>query len=133
MNRQLNKWENLFVEFLDMTEFSLQKRIDTDDVECYGVEDLQHANLGGIEQDFFYSASDILERMEVYEDDYIVKDILECMEEEGVAFEYNQWSDLLSYRSKLPHNQLGFDFIDMICHHSQDIDINNVYSSLKVA
>ncbi len=133
MKPLLNKWENLFIEFLDMTEFSLQKRIDTDDVECYGVQDLQCANLAGIEQDFFYSASNVLERMEVYEEDYIVKDILECMEEIGAQCEYNQWADLLKYRSKLPYNQLDFDFIDMICHHSQDIDINNVYSFLKAA
>ena len=133
MKLQLNKWEKLFIEFLDMIEFSLHKRIDADGVVCYGVEDLQHANLAGIEQDFFYSAGDVLERMEVYENDYIVRDILECIREKGVRYEYNQWSDLLKYRSKLPYNQLDFDLLEMICYHSQDINIFNIYSHLEAA
>lgn len=133
MKLQLNKWEKLFIEFLDMTEFSLHKRIDADDVVCYGVVDLQHANLAGIEQDFFYSANDILERMDVYENDYIVNDILECMKEKNVLCEYSQWSDLLKYRSKLSYNQLDFDLLEMICYHSQDINIANIYSYLKAA
>lgn len=126
MKLQLNKWEKLFIEFLNMVEFSLHMRIDADGVVCYGVEDLQHANLAGIEQDFFYSAGDVLKRMEVYENDYIVKDILECIRETGVLCEYNQWSDLLKYRSILPCNQLDFDLLEMICYHSQDISITNI-------
>lgn len=133
MVKQLNKWEKLFIEFLNMTEFSLQRRVDFDDVDCYGVEDYQHANLGGIEQDFFYSAADVLDRMEVYEHDYIINDLEECLLENNVSCEYNEWFELLQYRPLLPNNQADFDFIEMICYHPQDIDINHIYSYLQAA
>ena len=127
-NIKLNNWEEMFLDFLEMTEFYLRKKVDEDDVDCYGLEDGQLANLGDIESEFFYSASEILDRMETYEYDYIISDLQECANRE---LTYNQWSDLLEYRYQMPDNQYGFDLIDMICNHPQDIDINKVYNHLN--
>lgn len=133
MVKRLNKWEELFVKFLDLTDFSLQKRVDSDDVVCYSIKDGQCANIGGIEQDSFYSAADVLDRMEIYEQDYIIDDLEECLRENDFSCEYGDWADLLQYRSFLPHNQFDFDLVEMMCYHSHDININHVYSYLEAA
>ncbi len=134
MNKpQLNKWEKLFIEFLDMTEFYLCRRIDEDGIECYGLEDGQKANLGDIESDFFYSASNILERMETYKYDYIIRDLEECARWDNINLQYATWQDLLKYRNNMPDNQGNFEFIDMICNHPKDIDIDKVYNYLSAA
>ena len=124
----LNKWEELFIDFLEMTEFYLRRKVDENDVDCYGLVDGQHANLCDIESEFFHSASEILSRMETYEYDYIICDLQECATQELI---YDQWIDLLKYRHIMPHNQYAFDLIDMICNHPQDININKVYNYLN--
>lgn len=130
MNIELNKWEELFLQFLDMTEFYIIRRIDEDDVECYGLQDGQKANLGDIESDFFYSAADILDRMEIYEYDYIIRDLEECAKWDNIDLQYSTWEDLLKYEEQMPNNSGDFMFIDMICNHFEDIDIDKVYNSL---
>jgi len=127
-NIKLNKWEDMFLDFLEMTEFYLHRKVDENDVYCYGLEDGQHANLGAIESESFYSASEILDRMEIYEYDYIIRDLQECADQQ---LEYNYWSDLLQYRLQMPDNQYDFELIDMICNHSEDIDINKVYNYIQ--
>lgn len=130
---QLNKWEELFLDFLDMTEFYLQRRVDNNEMDCYGLVDGQKANIGDIESDFFYSATDILDRMETYEYDYIIHDLEECAQWENIKLQYTSWADLLKYKDKMPNNQGNFAFIDMICNHSQDIDIKKVYNYISAA
>lgn len=127
----LNCWEELFLEFLDMTEFYLRKRIDEKDNECFSLVDGQRADLGDIESEKFYSASEILDRMEIYEDDYIIKDLEECAQSENIELQYNMWSDLLKYRGLMENNEGDFDLIDMICNHADEIDINKVYNYLE--
>ena len=62
-----NTYEKLFDEFLDLTEFRLLKHKDG----TFSLEDQQCANLGDIEDDRFTSASEILDRMDIYIQDYI--------------------------------------------------------------
>ena len=130
---QLNKWEELFLDFLDMTEFYLQRRVDDNEMDCYGLVDGQKANIGDIESDFFYSAADVLDRMETYEYDYIICDLEECAQWENIKLQYTSWADLLKYKDKMPNNQGNFAFIDMICNHSQDIAIKKVYNYISAA
>ncbi len=125
---ELNKWEKLFLDFLEMTEFYPLRRVDENGVDCFGLENGQHANLGDIESDFFYSATDILDRLTVYEYDYIIRDLKDCADFE---LEHNEWTDLLKYRPQMPNNQYNFDLIEMICNHPQDIDINKVFCYLE--
>lgn len=133
MKPQLNKWEELFVDFLDMTEFCLRRCMDDDETLCYCLEDGQKANLADIESEYFYSAMQILDRMEVYEYDYIIADLIDCMRNAYIEPIYDEWTDLLKYRYLMPNNQANFYYIDMICNHPHDIDIDKVYNYLQAA
>ena len=124
----LNKWEGLFIDFLNMTEFILEKRVDEEDNDCYGLVDLQKVNLGDIESDFFYSAGDILDRMWIYEKDYVVRDLEDCAKDINIDLKYDFWEDLLKYRNLMPDNQVDFDLVDMFCNHFEDVDIDKVYN-----
>lgn len=117
-----NKYEKLFDDFLDLVEFSLVKRNNGE----WSVVDQQGVNLGDIESDVFRSASDILDRMEIYENDYIFDDLAEQIEDKLGSVEYDYYEELLKYRDKMPENYgREFDYVDMICNHADDIDLNN--------
>ncbi len=129
----LNKWEELFIEMLEMIEFYLRREVDEEGRFCYSLEDGQHANLANIEEEIFYNAAQILDRLCAYENDYIVCDIEDCLYEANVSYDgYESWEDLLQYRQALPDNQFAFDLVDMICHHAQDIDIDKVFNDIYI-
>ena len=70
-----NRWESLFEDFLDVTEFKLIKHTDG-----WGLYDRQGGNLGDIEDDRFDNASDIIDRMDVYIVDYFYHDLEDELE-----------------------------------------------------
>ena len=70
-----NRWEGLFDEFLDVIEFRLV-RYPTG----WGVVDCQGANLGDIERDRFENAKSLIDRLDVYIQDYFIADIAEDAE-----------------------------------------------------
>lgn len=132
--KQQNKWEKLFDEFLDLTEFTLVRHqndynVRTDERGHWSLIDNQGANLGDIESDRFENASQILERMDIYIDDYIITDIEELAEENNINlsdWESWGWDYLLSYRDKFPQDcQYEFDLLDMICNHFEEINLEN--------
>ena len=123
--KQQNKWEQLFNQFMDLTEFSLIKHKDG-----WGLYDRQGANLGDIESDRFSNAEQIFERMDVYINDYIIEDIKRCLAVKGLLpeYEYDGWDDMLINAAPLlPENKFEFDLLDMIINHYDEIDLNNVY------
>lgn len=121
-----NTYERLFDEFLDLTEFRLLKHNDG----TFSLEDQQRANLGDIENDRFISASEILDRMDVYIQDYIVEALSDVIDENGVSLEEDTWEGLLECRDKVPEADWGFDVLDMIINHPDEIDLNNCDYSL---
>lgn len=62
-----------FKEMLNVYEFDLI--IDTNEnfKSVFKLKDLQGGNLGGIEQENFYTLQDIIDRLDVYHHDYIYK------------------------------------------------------------
>lgn len=66
----LNKYENLFIEALSFMEFSLDK-----DEDGFLLIDEQGANLGNIDEDRFDSASAIIDRLEIYWNDYFFENL----------------------------------------------------------
>ena len=121
-----NTYEKLFDEFLDLTEFRLLKHNDG----TFSLEDQQCANLGDIEDDRFASASEILDRMDVYIQDYIVEALSDVIDEAGINLEEDTWEGLLEYRDKVPEADWDFDVLDMIINHSNEVDLNNCDYSL---
>ena len=121
-----NTYERHFEEFLDLTEFRLLKHNDG----TFSLEDQQCANLGDIEDDRFASASEILDRMDVYIQDYIVEALSDVIDEAGINLEEDTWEGLLEYRDKVPEADWDFDVLDMIINHSNEVDLNNCDYSL---
>ena len=122
--KQQNKWEKLFDEFLDLTEFTLVKHKND-----WSLIDNQGGNLGNIEGDRFTSAGQIFDRMDSYIEDYIITDIEELAEENNIDLSNWDswiWEYLLFCRDKFPQDcQYEFDLLDMICNHFEEIDLES--------
>lgn len=120
-----NTYEELFDEFLDLTEFRLLKHKDG----TFSLEDRQRANLGGIEDDRFETASEVLDRMDIYIQDYLIVDIEDALDEESIAIDCD-WKEYGKYRDLIPDYRFDFDLLDMIVNHSNEVDLNNCDYSL---
>ena len=129
--RQKNKYEKLFDEFLELTEFKLVRHQNdyneyTDEYGHWNLIDNQGANLGNIEGDRFKSAAEILDRMDIYIYDYIVEDIQDCLDEAGYDYYTGNYQGLIEYcRDKLSENKWDLDVLDMICNHFDEINLEN--------
>ena len=129
--RQKNKYEKLFDEFLELTEFKLVRHQNdydeyTDEYGHWNLIDNQGANLGNIEGDRFKSAAEILDRMDIYIHDYIVEDIQDCLDEAGYDYYTGNYQGLIEYgRDKLSENKWDLDVLDMICNHFDEISLEN--------
>jgi hypothetical protein len=115
-----NTYEKLFDEFLDLTEFRLVKHKDG----MFSLEDRQCANLGDIEEDRFTSASEILDRMDVYIQDYLIADIEDALDEKSIEIDCD-WEEYGKYRDLIPDYKFDFDLLDMIVNHSDKVDLRN--------
>ena len=120
-----NTYEKLFDEFLNITEFRLLKHKDG----TFSLEDQQCANLGDIEDDRFETASEVLDRMDVYIQDYLVVDIEDALDEESIEIDCD-WKEYGKYRDLIPDYRFDFDLLDMIVNHSNEVDLNNCDYSL---
>lgn len=134
--KKQNKWEELFEQYMDLTEFTLIKYSDG-----WGICDRQGANLGDIESDRFENAADIFDRMDVYINDYFFKDLedeLEAyevdMEGRDVPWSAYEWlglrNDIEFYNENKKYfddHGWAFDILDMIVNHEDEIDLVNVY------
>ncbi len=119
--KQQNKWEKLFDEFLELTEFTLIKH-----QKDWSLIDNQGGNIGGIEGDRFISTMQILDRMDNYIEDYIVEPLEQELFNKGIEIEENNsLNDFLFFRKDLIDNQWDFDVIDMICNHFEEINLEN--------
>lgn len=119
--KKQNKWEKLFDEFLDLTEFTLIKHQND-----WSLIDNQGGNLGNIEGDRFTSAMQILDRMDSYIEDYITEPLEQELFNKGIETEEtDSLKEVLFFRDKLPDNQWDFDVLDMICNHFEEIKLEN--------
>ena len=135
-----NKWEELFEEFLDLIEFKLLKKTNYD-WGMWSLIDSQGANLGNIEEDEFVNATGIIDRLDVYINDYFFDDLereLDAykvdLEEREVPWSAEEWlalRDDVDFYNKnkeyFDNHLFEFNVLDMIVHHTQDIDLENIY------
>ena len=133
--KEQNKWESLFEDFLDVTEFALVKHTDG-----WGLRDRQGANLGCIDEDRFENAQDILDRMETYIVDYFYHDLEDELEAYEVDMDGREvpesaqdWLDLRADAEFCDKNQeymdnhaFEFNVLEMIAHHANEINLENV-------
>lgn len=129
-----NTYEKLFDEFLNLTEFSLLKhRTESDDADVgaglFSLKDRQCANLGDIESERFETAAQILDRMDVYIQDYLIVDIEDALDEKSIEIDCD-WEEYGQYRDLIPDYKFDFDLLDMILNHPDEIDLNNCDYSL---
>ena len=120
-----NTYEKLFDDFLNITEFRLLKHKDG----TFSLEDRQRANLGNIEDDRFETASEVLDRMDIYIQDYLAAGIEDALDEESIAIDCD-WKEYGKYRDLIPDYEFDFDLLDMIVNHSNEVDLNNCDYSL---
>ena len=120
-----NTYEKLFDEFLDLTEFRLLKHKDG----TFSLEDRQRTNIGDIEDDRFTSASEILDRMDIYIQDYLITDIEDALDEKSIEINCT-WEEYGQYRDLIPDYKFDFDLLDMIVNHSDKVDLSNCDYSL---
>jgi len=143
--KKKNKWEQLFDSFLELTEFRLvknetykaiyenQRENFKEYVEGYwSLNDLQGGNLGNICGERFDSAAQILDRMDIYIEDYIVIPLQEIRKIDEIKisgyklYEDMNWSDYVVNRELFREDyQIEIDYLDMICNHADEINLNN--------
>lgn len=116
---QVNRWEALFDEFMDLIEFSLVKH-----KECWSLIDNQGANLGDIQSETFGSAVDIFDRLTMYIDDYIIRPLEDDLDNRGETNVPHTFEEFLERRDEFENYTFELAIIDMICNHANDIDLN---------
>lgn len=148
-------YNDLFVDFLDLIEFDLVKvddefkadlkkelgdEYDEDYIGKYALHDRQGANLGDIESITFDSASDILDNLEMYVEDYIIdalKDIAEGTQFEDLLYDgswedfvdwYNEHKDEEDVKEVFGDSEYDIKTLDMLVHHLNDVDLDKVYN-----
>lgn len=121
--KEQNKWEQLFDQFMEMIEFGLIKYGDNN----WGAKDRQEANLGDIESDRFCNAMQVIDRMDIYIGDYFLEDIDNLLAEKGIEvdWEFTCEAYLKNAKDLLPDAAWDFEVLDMICNHTEEIDLNN--------
>ena len=75
-------------EMLNVYEFDLIVDTNENFESVFRLKDLQGGNLGGIEQENFYTLQDIVYRLDVYHHDYIYKPL---EEKENIKLNVNDW------------------------------------------
>lgn len=120
-------YTELFSEFLELIGFDLIKTTDEDNDVVWKLKDAQYGNLGDIEDDEFYNAEDILGRLDMYVEDYLISDL-----EEIIGKNFNSWEDLLDYcerhrkTKRLLDSSTDIDTLDMILNHADEVDLEKV-------
>ena len=135
-----DKWTNDFIELLDLIEFDLEKHDDADEDEKWSLIDKQGANLGNIESDRFGDASGILDRLNIYIEDYIIDDLdrilngLDDVSTEGL----NTWEDYLNWYNTIGKEKYAeefsawdFEVLDLLINHAEDVDIEKAYKIIN--
>jgi hypothetical protein len=146
----MKNYTELFEEFLDLIEFTLIKHkntvlvlkykdLDGNDVVdehngVWSLWDRQGANLGDIEQDRFDNASQIIDRLDAYIEDYIIRPIEEYLEFDGLGLpdHYVCWDDLFEKRHLVGRDILWeVDVLDMIISHADEINLEECYYEME--
>lgn len=153
----MKNYTELFEGFLDLIEFTLVKHAnpvlvlkykDLDDNEViekhvgtWSLYDRQGANLGDINEDRFDNVMQIIDRLDIYINDYFYADLEDELEAYEVDLEGRElpWSaetwlalrDDNEFYEKNKHyfdvHKWEFDVLDMIAYHINEINLEECY------
>ena len=128
MEKKLDKKEmfDLFNDFLKFMEFGLKYNQQTKKISLV---DLQEGNYNQIEEDEFTSLSDIIERLDIYIDDYFVKDL--CNELDIKEDSFKNCEELIVIAKKIDYERTKFDIeiLEMIingCNYKPFSDLQDI-------
>lgn len=118
----LNEFEKLFIESINLMDFELGK-----DEDGFLLIDHQGAYLGGLNKDRFKSAEDIIERLDVYWNDYYFKDLEEGFKEMKFSENYpataEEWVKFAEKHKEFKENyKFELDVLEM-WGHASEIDL----------
>lgn len=134
----MKDYPTIFREFLGLIEMELVRYEDG-----YGLIDLQGANLGDIEGDRFQNASDLIDRLDIYINDYYIVDLEEEYTEyfdtpdsESPYHTAEEWCEmfkLAAFQTSAAAQFISahlheFQLLDMIVNHADDVSLDAVYT-----
>ena len=109
----MNKIE-LFLDILDEEEFLLTRYNNGK----WGLQDLQCANIGGICNQYYTTITQILDRMEIYHDDYFANPVAEYF---GID-DYTNYGDLVAQCREKLYNDKEDEFFGYSEHDLQILE-----------
>ena len=118
----MSKYEELFNEVLDIIDFELIKYKNG-----WGLIDKQLADLGDIESERFDNVVKLVDRLEMYIEDYFVEEIRIEVEELAEM----TWKEIIDTAPNELNQQQSEAYkfnllvLDMICNHKDEIDFEN--------
>ena len=134
----MEDYTTVFKEFLDLIEMELVRYEDG-----FGVIDLQGANLGDIESDRFQNASDLIDRLDLYINDYYITDLEEEYTEyfdtpdgESPYHTAEEWCEmfkLAAFKTSAAAQFISehlheFQLLDLILNHAHEVNLDDVFS-----
>ena len=114
MNKEYWDYKNID-DFVDSMDFEIRVEYNPDEEKnMLRLHDLQGANLGGIEEEWFADFEEVVDRMGVYIDDYFIRPVEEEFDDE--IEDWNVLSELYNQLIDLPKERTrGWEWtIDMI-------------------
>lgn len=118
----MNQYELLFDEFLDTIGLSLIRYTDG----SWSTIDRDMGDIISDKASRFNNATDLFSFLSAYIRDYIIYDICVALKKANIDYsDCLKWEDYLKYRDELPDEKYNFLWLDMICVHSEEIDLNN--------
>lgn len=118
----MSKYEELFNEVLDIIDFELVKYKNG-----WGLIDKQLADLGDIESERFDNAVKLVDRLEMYIEDYFVEEIRIEVEELAEM----TWKEIIDTAPNKLNQQKSEAYkfnllvLDIICNHKDEIELEN--------
>ncbi len=118
----MSKYEELFNEVLDIIDFELIKYKNG-----WGLIDKQLADLGDIESERFDNVVKLVDRLEMYIEDYFVEEIRIEVEELAEM----TWKEIIDTAPDELNQQQSEAYkfnllvLDMICNHKDEIEFEN--------
>lgn len=131
----MNKYTKLFADFLHTMDFGLCKKPNG-----YALIDYQGAYWGGIAEDRFDSAESIVDRLDIYIDDYFLDDLEEEAPNYGISDEtivdilgFADWfawftenKDKAEYQKFINTHGFEFEVADLVVNHLDEVCLDDV-------